>query len=294
LTQRVLNIDKGIQYMLVASFLFAIMGAVAKELSLYMSSVEIVFFRNLFGLIIIGYSLIKLKPYSKGGKPFLLFLRGFIGFVALLAFFYNIANISLAEAMTFAKTAPIFTATFAYFFLKERLSVNGWIGIFIGFIGILFIIQPNIEFDKNDMLGIFSGVFAGLAYTSIRELREYYDTKVIVFSFVSIGTIGPAILMILAEFYINPTFDFMFAKFIMPNGSMWGYIILLGIFSTLAQLLMTKAYTITKAGIIGAISYSNIPFSLIVGFMLGDSLSNYYVLIGMGLVIFSGVMVAKK
>lgn len=128
--KKISTMDKGVLYMLFASFLFAIMGGFAKELSSSMSSLEVVFFRNVFGVILIGFMVFKSPIKQKGGKPFLLFFRGFIGFLALLAFFYNIANISLADAMTFSKTSPIFTAFFAYIFLKEKMNIYGWIALF--------------------------------------------------------------------------------------------------------------------------------------------------------------------
>jgi drug/metabolite transporter (DMT)-like permease len=282
--------------MLFASFLFACMGAFAKALSESMSSVEIVFFRNLAGVLLIGISIYKLPLKGEGGKFWLLFFRGFIGFCALLMFFYNIANISLAEAMTFSKTSPIFTAIFAFIFLKEKLYTKGWIGVFLGFIGILFITKFTGEnLDKTDWLGVLSGVGAALAYTSIRELKRYYDTRAIVLSFVLIGTIGPMILMAISEVYSSETFDFMFAKFVMPSGNDWIYIVLLGVFSTFAQLFMTKAYSYTKAGIVGTISYSNIVFSTVVGVvLLGDSFPDIYVLVGIFLIVCSGIIVAKS
>jgi drug/metabolite transporter (DMT)-like permease len=282
--------------MLFASFLFACMGAFAKALSGSMSSVEIVFFRNLAGVFLIGASLYKAPLKGEGGKPWLLFFRGFIGFCALLMFFYNVANISLAEAMTFSKTSPIFTAIFAFIFLKEKLYAKGWIGVFIGFVGILFITKFTGEnLDKTDWLGVLSGVGAALAYTSIRELKQYYDTRAIVLSFVLTGTIGPIILMGISEFYMNDSLDFMLGQFVMPSGSDWVYIVLLGLFSTFAQLSMTKAYSYTKAGIVGTISYSNIVFSTIIGvFILGDAFPDIYVVIGICLIVISGIIVAKS
>ena len=97
--------------------MFAIMGAFAKIASQNMSSIEVVFFRNVFGVLIIGYAVYKKPLEQVGGKPWLLFFRGFMGFSALLAFFYNIAHIPLGEAMTYSKTSPIFTALFAWLFL---------------------------------------------------------------------------------------------------------------------------------------------------------------------------------
>ncbi len=285
--------DKGILYMLFASFCFALMGAFAKELSSYMTSLEVVFFRNVFGVVLISATLFKIPLKQKGGKGLLLFFRGFVGFMALLAFFYNIAHISLADAMTFSKTSPIFTAIFAFIFLKERISPRGWIAIFIGFIGIIFIMKPSgIGLKKSDILGLFSGMAAALAYTSVRELRNYYDTRAIVLSFMGIGTIAPLFLMVISPYINFGKLDFMLGRFVMPQGILWVYILGMGIFATLAQTYMTKAYALTKAGIVGAVSYSNIIFSIFVGLALGDAFPDIWTILGIVLIILGGVMVS--
>jgi drug/metabolite transporter (DMT)-like permease len=292
---RLKNLDSGIKYMLIASFTFAIMGAFAKLASQTLSSLEVVFFRNIAGVVIILFSIYK-KPLKQiGGKPFLLFFRGLMGFLALLAFFYNIAHISLGDAMTYSKTSPIFTAIFAFLFLNEKLSFKGWIAIFIGFIGIVFISQPtNIGFTKYDILGLFSGIGAALAYTSIRELKKFYDTRAIVLSFMGVGSIGPIILFFITPYISFNELDFLFSKFVLPDGIVWFYLIAMGSFATLSQLLMTKAYGATQAGIVGAVSYTNILFSILVGVLLGDNLPTFTTLFGICLIVIAGILVARK
>ena len=293
--KKISTMDKGILYMLFASFLFSIMGAFAKELSQSMSSLEVVFFRNIFGVVLIGITILKTPIVQKGGKPLLLFFRGLMGFLALLAFFYNIAYISLADAMTFSKTSPIFTAFFAYVFLKEKLSVYGWIALFIGFVGIVLITQPEgLMLKKTDILGIFSGIGAALAYTSVRELKKFYDTRSIVLSFMMVGTVGPLVLLALEPFIHIEALDFMFAKFTMPSSKDWIFIVGLGVFATLAQVYMTKAYGETKAGIVGAVSYSNIVFAIILGLFLGDSFPSLTTSLGIMAIFIAGLLVLKK
>ncbi len=286
------RVNIGVWYMLFASFCFAIMGAMAKELSSYMDSLEVVFFRNLIGVALIGLSLVK-SPIKEqvGGKPFLLFFRGFMGFLALVAFFYNIAHISLADAMTFSRTSPIFTAIFAFLFLKERLNLKQVVALVVGFLGIVFIMKPNgLRLDLTDILGLLSGIGAALAYTSVKELKKYYDTRVIVLSFMLTGTIGPLLLIVFND-YLH--LEFLKATFVMPDLKMWALIAGLGISATIAQVYMTKAYGATKAGIVGAVSYANILFSLIIGVMLGDSLPDLWGAIGIVLVVLGGILVAR-
>ena len=289
------ELNNGVKYMLIASLMFAFMGAFAKLASEHMSSLEVVFFRNVAGVILVGIAVLKKPMKHVGGKPWLLFFRGFMGFTALLAFFYNIAHISLGDAMTYSKTSPIFTAVFAWMFLNEKLSLKAWIAVFVGFIGILFITQPSgVGFSKYDILGIFSGVGAALAYTSIRELRQFYDTRAIVLSFMGVGTLGPIVLFLISPYFHMPELDFMLGKFIMPEGVVWVYVIGMGIFATISQVLMTKAYGETKAGVVGAVSYTNILFSIIVGVMLGDSLPSFITTFGIVLIVLAGIMVAKQ
>ena len=289
------QVNKGIQYMLFASLLFAFMGAAAKELSDSMSSVEVVFFRKIFGVLLILISIYKSPLKQIGGKFWLLVFRGTAGFIALLFFFYNISQIPLGEAMTFSKTSTIFTAVLAYFLLKEKLEIKGWLGVFVGFIGIVFITEfDGSTLEKTDYLGILSGVGAALAYTSVRELRKFYDSRAIVLSFMTIGTIGPLILMIISSFYSNSSLDFMLGSFVMPQPDDWIYIILLGIFATFAQVYMTKAYSFAKAGIIGTISYSNILFSIILGLILGDNFPSISIVFGILLIVLSGLLVSSK
>ncbi|HHD79450.1 MAG TPA: DMT family transporter [Epsilonproteobacteria bacterium] len=288
------NMDRGILLMLLASLSFAMMGGFAKVVSQALPPVEVTFFRNIFGVVLVGISIWKVPLQQSGGKFLLLLFRGSMGFAALLAYFYIMAHIPLGEAVTYNKTSPIFVAIFAYIFLKEKLHPSALIAIVLGFIGIVLVAQPEGgSFDKYDILGIFSGIGAALAYTSIRELRKYYDTRAIVMSFMGVGTVAPLLLMLITPYVnVSEDFDWMFAEFVLPQGIEWGYVTAVGIFATMSQLLMTKAYELTKAGIVGTISYSNIVFAVIIGMMLGDPIPDFWTVLGIILVILSGLLVA--
>ena len=281
--------------MLISSFSFAIDGALARTLAHSMDSIEVVFFRNGITMLLVLFSLVRTPPKQRGGKPWLLLFRALIGFSAMLAFFYNIAHIPLADAMTFSRTAPIFTAMLAFFFLKERMGWRGWVAVLVGFLGIVLVMKPSgLMLSKTDIFGLLSGLGAALAYTSVRELNRVYDARVIVLAFVFTGTILPACFMAIAPFYRVEALDFMLSVFVMPEGIAWIYIVLMGISGAIGQLYMTKAFGATKAGIVGAAGYSIILFALIIGVMLGDGLPDIIGLFGILLVIISGIIVAKE
>lgn len=293
--RRLIIKNLGIYYMLLACLMFAFTGAFAKFLSKDLPSIEVVFFRNLIGLGIVLFSIYRLRPKNAGGAFWLLMFRGFVGTMAMFAFFYNVAHISLAAAFTFSKTSPIFTALIAAIWLKEKLSSKGWFAVFLGFSGIVFVIQPNLGISKSDILGIWSGLGAALAYTSVRELNKSYSTHYIVLSFMAWGTALPMIFMWMASFYRPASFDFLFSPFVLPSWINLIFIILIGIFGYLFQVFMTKSYAAAKkVSIVATVSYSDVIFTIFMGAIMGDGLPNAMAFFGIMLVIFSGIMITRE
>ncbi|MDD3463036.1 MAG: DMT family transporter [Sulfurospirillaceae bacterium] len=291
----VANVNKGVLFMVISSLCFAIDGAFAKILSAHMEPVEVVFFRNTLGLFLIGATLFRKPIRQIGGRVFLLLFRAFVGLSAMMAFFYNIAHISFADAMTFSRTAPIFTAVFAFLFLKEKIGLKGWIAVLVGFVGIVCIMKPDgLMFETTDILGLYSGVGAALAYTSVRELGKFYDTRSIVMAFVGLGSIVPLMMMIASKYSSFELEGMVSNGFVMPSGLLWFYIVCMGIFGAIGQVFMTKSFSVEKAGIVGTAGYSIIFFSLIIGVMLGDAMPDILGLFGIFLVVASGIVVAKQ
>ncbi|MCR9062965.1 MAG: DMT family transporter [Cytophagales bacterium] len=292
---------KGILYMLIASFSFALVGACTRILRDSVSSVEIVFFRNLIGVLFIGYSVFKRPLVQKGGKPLLLVFRGVIGTVALYTFFYSITTIGLAEAITYQQTYPIFIAVFSIFVAGEGLRRNEWLAVLLGFGGICFIFMPQMNGGllsaRNHIIGISNAILTGFAYMSIRGLSGYYDTRSIVLSFMISGIVLPLISMLIGQFYDLPSLDFLVAKYVQPQNSDWLWVLVLGIAAVVGQIFLTKAFSYGKAGIISAVGFSNIVFSVIFGVFLGDPSPGTLAFVGIVLVITSGVIIswqAKK
>jgi drug/metabolite transporter (DMT)-like permease len=124
----------GLYYMVFLSFCVAIATAIAKVLIHRLSPMELVFFRNIFGVLYI-LILIYRKPLNNiGGKPFLLLFRGFLGASAILSSFYVVIHIGLAEAITYQQSYPIFLAFIYVLFLKTKMKKEEWLAITGGFV----------------------------------------------------------------------------------------------------------------------------------------------------------------
>lgn len=292
------NLQRGVLFMVIASFCFALTGACTRFLGGEINSVELVFFRNVIGVGFIVATLFRKPIKQKGGKPFLLIFRGIIGTLALYTFFYSITQIGLAEAITYQQTYPIWLALLSFYFLGEYLKRREWWAILLGFGGILLIFLPQmtggLTSTRNHSIGIINAVLTALAYLSIRGLSEFYDTRSIVLSFMLSGILLPIISMTIGEFYDFPNLDFMISKFVMPSGWQWLWIAVLGVAAMIGQIFLTKAFAFGKAGPISVAGYSNIIFSVFFGILLGDAIPTWLSFAGISLVIISGVLISWK
>ena len=283
--------------MLLGALISALNGVLAKLLSEDMSALEIVFFRNAIGVALILYALKHTPPKLTGGKIHLLFTRGLFGFSAMILFFYTITTIPLGEAITLNKTSPLFVTILAYYLLGEHLSKRTVLALFIGFMGIVFITKPfAMALSYEHILGILGGFFAAAAYTTIKTIKDIYDSRIIVLSFVGVGTLLPALLFVLAEFIEVPNaIAFLFPAFVPPTSlKIWFFIIVMALVSTLSQWLLTKAYSSSNLSIVGVISYTNIPFAIGFGFLLGDKFPDSLTFMGIALIVLGGIIVGMK
>ncbi|WP_430895531.1 MULTISPECIES: DMT family transporter [unclassified Paraflavitalea] len=284
---------KGIYFMLLAAAAFAVMSGFAKVLKPHYDAAQLVFFRNMVGLLALLPSFL-IKPVKQSGGRFgLLLFRGIMGSFALYTLLFNILHLTIGAAMTYNSINTFYIALIGGWFLKEKLNSISWVCIVLGFIGVLLIYRPDIDFNwQYHAIGLLHGLFSAMAYLSIGSLNKYYDTRIIVLSFLVSGIVLPLLGMCIGATGWVATDHFFFPEFpTISSDSLW-YLAGMGISALLGQYFVTLAYSNDKAGIVAAIGYSNIVFGLMVGIVLGDPNPGWIASIGILLVILSGVILS--
>jgi drug/metabolite transporter (DMT)-like permease len=283
----------GIFYMLLAALGFSTMGGFAKLLKHDFNAGQLVFYRNLVGLIFLLIGLVNRAPVNNGGKLRWLIFRGIMGTVALYTLMYCILHIPLGTAMTYNLSSAIFIAIFSFFLFKEYNGRKILFAVILGFIGMLLVYKPAMHFPwYYHLAGLISGISSAIAYMTVGRLNKYYDPRIIVAAFVISGVMIPAISM-LAQYLGGFKADEIFLPaFKLPTGIEWLYILLLGLAALFGQYFVTLAYGADKAGIVAAIGYANIVFSVFIGMMLGDAFPDAMSLSGILLIICSGIIVS--
>ena len=267
-------------WMLVAGFLFGGMGVFVKLGAPHFSHVELVFYRSLFGLLLV-YGIMRHQHIGIATRHWRGHLwRGVSGSVAMALFFYCITVLPLATAVTLNYTAPLFLTILTMLVFKDKFNLPLTTTIGLGFCGVVLLLHPTLQRDQllPGLLGLISGFLAGVAFLNVRQLAMIGepDTRT-VFYFSLIATLGSSVWLL---------FDTMHAI------TLQGFTILLGLGSsaTLAQLAMTRAYRTGRTLVVGSLAYSTIVFASLFGMLLWDETLSLASWLGMAFIIASGVL----
>ena len=282
------RIPVGVRYMVLSAASFAFMGACVKAASHRgIPVLEIVAARALISSVI-SYIDIKRKRISPWGhNKALLTARGLIGTLALMCVFYAVTTLPLAEATLLQYLHPVFTSLLAFLVLKETIQRSTAVCIVLSLTGLLIMVQPAFLLgavvsspNPLPMLGVGAALLgalgSGTAYVLIRRLSRSEDPSVIIFYFPFIAL--PVSCLLLGD------------GFIVPTGLSWLLLLLVGIFTQVAQYGLTKAMQTEDAGKATAYSYVQVIFSAILGWMLFNEIPTLNTLFG-ALFIIGGALV---
>ncbi|TAH03098.1 MAG: DMT family transporter [Sphingobacteriales bacterium] len=285
---------RGIFFMLLAALGFSVMGGAAKLLKANFNAGQLVFYRNAIGLLVLLVGLWQQPVVKKiGGKLKWLLFRGMMGTLALYMLLYCILHIPLGTAMTYNLTSTLFIALFSFLLFKEFHGSKVLLAVLLGFLGMLLVYQPAMHFPwYYNVAGLISGVSSAIAYLTVGRLNTYYDARIIVLSFVVTGVLAPLLLLGIRLLFQLPADAIFFIEWQWPAGIEWLWMVVLGVAALFGQYFVTLAYGADKAGIVSAISYANIVFSVFIGQALGDPFPDMISLAGIICIIVSGVIIS--
>lgn len=279
--------------MLLAALGFSVMGGAAKSLKESFSAGHLVFWRNAIGMLALLPGLIIKPPVQEGGKFPRLVFRGMMGTIALYTLLYCILHIPLGTAMSYNLTSALFIAIFSYFLFGEFHGKRVAFAVLLGFTGMLLIYKPIMHFPwYYHVAGLISGIVSAIAYLTLGRLSKYYDARIIVLSFLTLGVIVPVITMLLHYFFNMPADGLFIIDWRWPSGKEWIAVLILGLAALFGQYFVTKAYGSDKAGIVSIFGYANIVYSVFIGMSLGDSFPDWMSLLGISCIIGSGAVIA--
>lgn len=269
-------------YILLYALSYAGLWAVVRSLASEIHPLVLVFYRTLFGTMLI------LPLFLRGGlqslktnQVALYTLRGFLSISTVFLIFFALGHIPLADAVAYSYLTPIFAALLAMFFLKEHLGMAQILAIFIAFIGAMILLRPNFH---SINIGILASLGAAVGFAGTLICMKILTRKD-----------SPKLVTIYG--YIIPlplSLAFALPYWQWPNGpATWGLLILMSLLSVVSHLSMTQALSRTDMATILPFDFIRLVFAAALGALLFQDQLDNISLLGGTIILIASIMSSR-
>ena len=258
-------------WMVVASFLFATMAVGIKVASESFGTLELVFYRGIVSVVFMAIVVRARGASLRTPVPMMHLWRSMVGVFSLSAWFYAIAHLPLATAMTLNYMSGVWVAAFivggALLYGQSQRQGPLFATVLLGFAGVVMTLRPTI--DQNQLfagvIGLLSGMGAALAYLQVTALGRAGEPEERTVFYFSVGTVAVGIF---------GTFVTGLTPWAEVSWTAAAWVIPIGVLASLGQWCMTRAYRKGATLVVASMQYAGIVFSVFYSLLLfGDHIA---------------------
>ena len=293
------NNPRGIVFILLGMATFSIQDALIKFIYEDAALYELYFGRTLIAciLLIVYLTISKQKINLKTHYPVLTILRVICFFFGFSFFYISLTYMSLAMANALFFSSPFFISILAIIFLNEKVGIRRWIAIFAGFFGVYIVLNP--DFNNFDYMKL-APVACALCYAISMTITKITSDKDNVYTQMLHLYIGALLISILFFIFTgqgqfsnfnDETFQFIFREWFTNVSYAWPFIIAMGFIGAFSFYFVFNAYSIASPSVVSLYEYSLIIWSIITGYLLFNDIPTIRTLIGVMIIIGSGVYI---
>jgi drug/metabolite transporter (DMT)-like permease len=255
------------------SITLVLMALLIKQLGTRIPAIEILFFRSFVGFLFVLPLFVRnpLEPF-RTRRPGAHLVRGVVGTLGNVCFFWTITHMLLADAMALQFSRPLFMIPLAVLVLGEIAGLRRWTVAVVGFCGILLYSRPfTAGFDPGAFVGAAGALLAALVVLCIKWLAKTEPTRVIMFYYAFWTAVLSAVPAFL--WWVTPTpFELML-------------LVGVGFLGILGQGMITQAWTQADAAALVTLDYSRILYAAIAGFLVFGEVPGVWSFAGMALIV---------
>jgi drug/metabolite transporter (DMT)-like permease len=268
-------------WMTLSGAVFAANYGIIRVLALDFHVFELVFFRNLFGLLVLTPFLWRSRhEIEKPKRPSIIVLRGFLQAGSSSLWFYGVTVIPLATATSLMLIEPIIGSVLAIFLLKEPNDPKRWLSVFLGLIGALVIIRPGMVELSLGVGFILTAAVMWSGFLLLGKVQSRNDPIVVVIAYSSALTVLLSLVPALF-FWVTPTIEQLFL------------LIILGTVATAAYFCITNAYKAGDVTVVSPFNFMRTIFSAIVGFFVFSEVPEACVWFGAAIIVAAATYLAR-
>ena len=273
------HLPTSVLYAVLAAVSFSLMSLLGKFIGENASTDTVLFARFAISLFLLIPWVIKHpREALKVDHPRKMIWRSCFSLLSFACFFYALRFISLTDALVLNNTFPLFVPFVALIHLKIKTPAKVWIGIVVGFLGVLLVLQPDTGvFQSYSLIALASGIFAAVAIIMIRRLTKTVSTLQILFYYFAFNTLATATVL---PFQWQPL-----------SSDILLLLLGVGVFGASYQLFSTLCFAKSPVRIISPIlSIGIVSTGLLADFFVWKEFPNFWGFIGIFCIVIGGTL----
>ncbi len=274
---------RGILCMLGGALSLTINDAMAKYLTQSYPVGQVIALRGLYIiLLLIAFlffmnNLRALKIFSWKGH----LLRAVAMTGSTFFFITGLSLLPITDAIAIAFVAPILTTILGVIILREAVSWKRWAAVFVGFFGVIIILQPTSDAFKIAAIAPMGAAAFGAARDVVtRAISGSENSLSILFTSMLMITIAGFLTYPLGWSAVKPSHIWIFITSSLLVG--------------LAQYLMIEAFRLGEIALVSPFKYSSLLWATLIGLVIWNDLPSKHVVLGAFILILSGIYLLRN
>ncbi|EDP66468.1 hypothetical protein BAL199_15443 [alpha proteobacterium BAL199] len=268
--------------MTLAGAAFATMGGLIKFAARDLHPFEVAFFRCFFGLVWMAPWLLRHGTGALRTQRLPLYaIRATVGLIGMLAGFYALRYIALADATALSFTAPLFATIGAALFLGETVRRRRWTATLLGFVGVLIILRPGVT--AVEPAALWTLLAAATTAINVLIVKRLTDTEPI-----------EAVVTWMVVMMTPMTFVAALLFWEWPTLMQWGVLATIGLCGTLGHLAVTRGFAAGEASLVMSFEYVRMPFAAFIGWLVFSEVPTLWTFLGAAVIAGSAAYIAHR
>ena len=287
------NNIKAIILVVIGMFVFSIQDALIKVISGSVNIYVIYIVRSIIGLlaILIYCKLKHIKLIFKTHYPIITTLRVSGFFLGFSLYYFSLSKISLPEAVTLFFVSPFFVTIASKFLIGEKVGIYRWSLIFVGFIGVYLVLNPDFNnFNIYSLFPIFCAFFYAMTVVIQKKTSDYDNLFTqIIHTYISAIIFSIIIYTVLNNLTFSSNqlieYNFILMSWGIPDIFSFFILVIIGFTGVIGFFSIFGAYRMGSPSTIAPYEYSLIIWSIILGYLIWNEYLSFRGFIGLFLIL---------
>lgn len=266
--------------MALSAVAFSLMAALVKLAGPTIPNQELVALRSLASIAPIGALIAWRRIPIQVKRPGWLFVRGFLGYIAISCWFLSLNRLSLPDAVMIQYTSPVFVALLAPLFLKERSSARDRWALVVALIGVAVVLRPGFGLTwSGASIGLAGALCSAGAYLTVRALRHSEHPFMVMLAFPAVASTCAFTMVLVGAWRSAGT------SWTPPDPRGWLLIGGIALMTAIGQVFLTYGLQWESAGRATVATYVAVVASIPLGIVLFGQWPDAWMLAGGAMVI---------